>query len=178
MHARRFATFALASLASLACASRQPAGGGAGGAHALLRDASGKEVGTATLAPAGGSVKIDLKLKDLPPGAHAFHVHSVGRCDPPSFESAGPHFNPTNRQHGHQNPQGAHAGDLPNLEVRPDGTAQVSLLAPGLTLGEGQGSLFGKEGTALVVHASPDDGRTDPAGNAGARIACGVIERR
>jgi Cu-Zn family superoxide dismutase len=169
----------LAALAVLpACASRPGASGAGEGAQARLLDPSGKEVGTARFEPAAGGVKVDVKVTGVPPGTHGFHVHAVGKCEAPDFKSAGPHFNPAGKQHGHANPQGAHAGDLPNLEVKPDGTGQLSVVAQGLTLGEGQGSLFQPGGTALVLHADPDDGQTDPAGNAGARIACGVIERR
>jgi Cu-Zn family superoxide dismutase len=178
MHVARLAAV-VATLAVLpACASRVSAAGGDRAAQARLLDASGKEVGKATFEPAAGGVKVDLKVRDVPPGTHGFHVHAVGKCDAPEFKSAGPHFNPTGKQHGHANPQGAHAGDLPNVEVGQDGTGQVSVVAQGLTLGEGAGSLFGTDGTALVLHAAADDGRTDPAGNAGARIACGVIERK
>jgi superoxide dismutase, Cu-Zn family len=146
-------------------------------AHAHLADAQGKEIGQATLTPADGGVKIVVQASGLPPGKHGFHVHAIGKCEAPDFKSAGPHFNPGGKQHGHDNPQGAHAGDLPNLDVGQDGQGKATFIAKGVTLGEGPTSLFGKEGTALVVHADTDDGKTDPAGNAGARVACGVIER-
>jgi Cu-Zn family superoxide dismutase len=101
----------------------------------------------------------------------------VGKCDPPDFKSAGPHFNPDNKKHGSKNPDGPHAGDLPNFDVGPDGTAKVSVVAPNVTLGDGPNSLFHPEGTALVIHEKADDYMTDPAGNAGARIACGVVQK-
>jgi Cu-Zn family superoxide dismutase len=171
---------ALAALLLLpACASKPPTGsGGEPRAGARLRDAAGKEVGEATLVPAPGGVKIDLAVKGVKPGTHAFHVHAAGKCEAPDFKSAGPHFNPAGKQHGHANPQGAHAGDLPNVEVGADGSAKLTVVAGGVTLGEGAGSLFPPGGTSVVLHADPDDGKTDPAGNAGARIACGVVERR
>jgi Cu-Zn family superoxide dismutase len=108
---------------------------------------------------------------------HGFHVHAVGKCEGPEFKTAGGHFNPATKEHGLENPKGAHAGDMPNLAVGPDGNGKGEFLARGATLGDGAGSLFPEGGTALVLHAAPDDMKTDPAGNAGARIACGVIER-
>lgn len=146
-------------------------------ARAVLIDARRAQVGSATLTQADAGVKIALKISGLAPGVHAFHIHAVGQCDPPDFKSAGGHFNPHGKRHGLNNPEGAHAGDLPNIVVGPDGSAEVELMAPGLTLGEGEHSLFHPGGTALVIHANPDDDLTDPAGNAGERIACGVIVR-
>jgi Cu-Zn family superoxide dismutase len=147
-------------------------------ATAKLVNAAGVEVGTATLNPTvrGTAVQINITLSKLPPGTHALHVHNVGRCDPPDFTSAGPHFNPANKQHGTANPNGPHAGDLPNFEADAQGVAQVSLAVPDLTFADGPNSLFHPGGTALVIHANPDDNKTDPAGNAGPRIACGVIQ--
>ena len=146
-------------------------------AKADLLDAKGAPVGTAVFAEKAKGVEIDLTVSGLTPGLHGFHIHNVGRCEAPDFASAGPHFNPEGKQHGWDNPMGHHLGDLQNLEVRPDGTAHVRVLIPGVTLGEGANSLFHPGGTALVVHAKPDDGKTDPSGNSGARIACGVIIR-
>jgi Cu-Zn family superoxide dismutase len=116
-------------------------------------------------------------VNNLPPGKHGFHIHAVGKCDPPDFQSAGGHFNPFGKKHGLKNPEGPHAGDLPNLEVGPDGKGKLETTVGGLTLGkEGLATLFGSNGTAVVIHAGPDDEKTDPAGNSGARIACGVIK--
>jgi Cu-Zn family superoxide dismutase len=101
----------------------------------------------------------------------------VGKCEPPDFASAAGHFNPEGKKHGLLSPQGPHAGDLPNLPVAADGTGQLNYVARGVTLGSGSGSLFDADGTAVVIHAGPDDHKTDPAGNSGARIACGVIQK-
>jgi len=147
-------------------------------ATATLRDAQGKAVGTATLTPAEGGVKIAVTVSGVAPGFHGFHVHAVGRCEGPEFKSAGGHFNPGSKEHGLENPKGAHAGDMPNLSVGPDGTGKGEFLARGASLVAGPGSLFPDGGTAVVLHAAPDDMRSDPAGNAGARIACGVVESK
>jgi Cu-Zn family superoxide dismutase len=146
-------------------------------AAAELKDASGKTVGSATFSATGGGVKVEVKVGGLKPGAHGFHVHAVGRCDGPDFKSAGGHFNPGGKQHGLENPQGHHGGDLPNLQVGADGSGRATATLAGVTLGEGADSLFHEGGTALVIHADADDGKTDPAGNSGARIACGVVQR-
>ncbi len=164
--------------ASLAVLLAPLVAGAAGpAARATLKDAQGTDVGTATFEPVKGGVQIAVSVAGLPPGKHGFHLHAAGKCEPPDFKSAGPHLNPTGKQHGHKNPQGAHAGDLPNLTVGKDGKGKATYTAKGVTLGEGPASLLGPEGTALVVHADPDDEKTDPAGNAGARIACGVVEK-
>lgn len=147
-------------------------------ARAIVQNAEGKEVATATFKPGKGGVKVQIVASGLPPGKHGIHIHAAGKCEAPEFKTAGGHFNPAGKKHGLHSLEGAHAGDLPNLVVSKSGKAKVTFLARGATLGEGQGSLFSPEGTALVIHADPDDGKTDPAGNSGARIACGVIEKR
>ena len=143
-----------------------------------LQGAKGGPVGEAVLTETPRGVLVTATLHDLPPGDHAFHIHEHGKCVAP-FDSAGGHFNPKKTHHGFLNPQGAHAGDMPNVTIQSDGKAKVEVLAPGVTLAKGKaGSLFGGEGTSLVVHAAADDYSSDPAGNAGGRIACGVIESR
>ncbi|MDP8922298.1 MAG: superoxide dismutase family protein, partial [Chloroflexota bacterium] len=165
-----------ASSAASPAASPSPAAGqGASRATAELRDASGQVIGSATFTESAGGVQVSAQVRNLPPGVHGIHVHAVGRCDPPDFMSAGGHFNPTNQQHGLRNPQGPHAGDLPNLTVEANGTATYQASNTLLTLRSGASSPFDADGSALVIHADPDDEMTDPTGNSGGRIACGVI---
>ena len=144
-------------------------------AHADIVNAQGQKVGTATILPSSSGVRINVEVSQLPPGTHGIHIHTVGKCEGPAFTSAGAHFNPTSKKHGKDNPEGPHAGDLLNIEVATDGTGKTSLSDPNVTLGGGANSLFNETGTALVIHEKEDDYKTDPAGNSGARIACGVI---
>jgi Cu-Zn family superoxide dismutase len=143
-------------------------------AHAELRDEQGKKVGAATLEETPHGVLITLDLDGVPPGTHAFHIHEVGKCEP-GFKSAGGHFNPTDKKHGVLSTAGMHAGDLPNVNVPESGKLKVDVFATGVTLGKGDNSLFDADGSSLVIHAGPDDYKTDPAGDAGARLACGVV---
>jgi Cu-Zn family superoxide dismutase len=162
------AAAALLALAALPAAAQD--------AKATLKNAEGKEVGSAALTQTPAGVLIRLSVKGLPAGERAFHIHAVGKCEPP-FTSAGGHFNPGGKKHGMMAAEGHHAGDLPNLHVPASGDLVVEVLNPAVTLEKGKAnSLFGPEGTALVIHAGKDDYKTDPAGDAGGRIVCGLIE--
>jgi len=142
-----------------------------------LSDAKGKSIGTATLTADPGGVKITLAIKGLTAGDHAIHIHETAKCDGPDFKSAGGHFNPDHKKHGKNNPDGAHAGDIPNITVDAKGGSTATVIAPGITLEDGPHSVFTGGGTALVIHAKADDLKTDPAGAAGDRIACGLIAK-
>jgi Cu-Zn family superoxide dismutase len=146
-----------------------------------LKDGTGKDVGTAKISDGSGGkgVRIGLALKGLPAGDHALHFHTTAKCEGPAFTSAGGHFNPANSHHGINNPTSPkpHAGDMPNFTVKPNGTAKLTVENSAVTLGDGTNSVFANGGTALVIHAKPDDLMSDPSGNAGDRIACGTITK-
>lgn len=152
--------------------AQAPAGAAA---KATIKDVQGQTIGEATLRESAAGVLIKVDLRNVPAGAHAFHVHSTGACEAPAFVSAGPHFAPGATKHGLLAQGGPHAGDLPNLHVPADGKLSLEVLASGVTLAAGPRSLLDADGSALVLHAAADDYTTDPAGNAGGRIACGAI---
>lgn len=145
-------------------------------ATASLRDPAGKQVATAVLTVPRGVVTLRIEASGLPQGANGIHLHAVGRCDGPDFVSAGPHLNPHGRQHGRQNPAGTHLGDLPNLVIDASGRGELRVELPG-SRSENESALFDADGSAIVLHAKADDNVTDPSGNSGPRIACGVLTR-
>ena len=143
-----------------------------------LLGANGELRGTATLLQTLAGTKFRARIEGLPPGTYAIHLHSVGKCEGPKFTSAGPHFNPAMKQHGKDNPMGPHLGDLPNVVVGPGGTGTVDVTVAGLTLVGGAAPLLDSDGAAVVLHAGPDDYKTDPSGASGDRIACGAFAPR
>ena len=169
----------VAALGLTACAtgsgeSVAPVDSGPASATAQLRDAGGRVLAQATAEAAGDAVRVRIEASGLAQGAYGAHVHAVGRCDAPGFTTAGPHWNPTGQQHGKDNPQGMHKGDLPNLLVGTDGRGSFEYTIPGASL-SGRNAMLDGDGAAIVIHQSADDYRTDPSGNSGSRIACGVL---
>ncbi|MEG3164984.1 superoxide dismutase family protein [Sphingomonas sp. PB2P19] len=174
----RIATLAMMGAATLglsACETGKMETGApmAGGqtATAMLRTADGADVGRATASEVAGGIRFTLDAKAMPPGTHGAHIHMVGRCDAPDFTTAGGHWNPAGAKHGSMNPQGPHEGDLPNLIIGTDGRGTIGITIPGATMA----GLMDADGSSFVVHANPDDLMTDPSGNSGGRIACGVF---
>lgn len=157
-----------AAAALTACAAIEPTGG----APMPLVNASGQSIGTVRAWQTAGGVSFRISASGLPHGLHGLHVHAVGRCDPPDFKTAAAHWNPAGKQHGMNNPAGPHAGDLPNVEVAANGVLNATVTLAGASMA----NLLDADGAALVIHASPDDYKTDPSGNSGARIACAVIQ--
>lgn len=145
-------------------------------ATAILKDKDGKEVGKATLTDTPNGVLIRLDLTAAPAGDQAFHVHQTGKCEAPDFKSAGGHFNPDGTKHGLMNTEGPHAGDMPNLHIPADGKLSVEVLNTLVTL-DAERALLDEDGSAVMIHAGPDDYTSDPAGHAGDRIACGVVTK-
>jgi superoxide dismutase, Cu-Zn family len=163
-----FVASAIALLALTSAASAQ--------SKATLKNAEGKDVGSAQLSQTPHGVLVRLTLKGVPAGEHAFHIHQTGKCEPP-FTTAGGHFNPASKKHGIMASDGPHAGDMPNLHIPADGNLSIEVVNAAVTLDKDKpNSLFKPEGTALIIHAGKDDYKTDPTGDAGGRIACGVVE--
>lgn len=160
--------FASAMLPSLlGCATVEPSGG----APMPLVDSAGRTIGSVRAWQTAGGVSFHVSASGLPHGLHGIHVHSAGRCDPPDFASAGPHWNPASKKHGLNNPAGPHAGDLPNIEVAANGVLSATVTVPAATIAD----LVDADGSTLIVHANADDYVTDPSGNSGPRIACAII---
>ena len=167
----------MAVLALPACAQTQdgPASGPSpSSAAAEVRNAAGQVVATATARDQAG-LTVRVEAAGLRPGTYAVHLHAVGRCDAPDYTSAGPHWNPTSNQHGRLNPLGPHFGDLPNIEIGADGRGRIEFAVASGSVRRGAHPLLDGDGAALVIHANADDYRTDPTGNAGGRMACGVF---
>ena len=172
--------FATLLLATAGCAATTEGGGSDSGemrATASIRDPAGRVLANATLREQGGEIRVRVEAAGLPAGSYGTHVHTTGLCEGPAFASAGGHWNPTSRQHGTENPQGPHKGDLPNLSVDASGRGSVEYAIPGAALAGGSVGLLDADGAAVVVHARSDDYRTDPSGNSGDRIACGIVSR-
>jgi superoxide dismutase, Cu-Zn family len=170
---------AIVAACAVLCAGLVANAAGPKAAHAELKNAQGAKIGTAKFTSMANGVKVSVKVSQLTPGEHGIHVHTVGKCDAPAFTTAGGHFNPTGAHHGAKNSQEPHphVGDLENLTVGQNGKASATFTINGATLADGQNSLFHEGGTALVIHAKADDLMSDPSGNSGDRIACGVIEK-
>jgi Cu-Zn family superoxide dismutase len=172
---------AAAGMALAACAANEPAGevlavaAGPAAAAADIRDPSGMILARSTASQIGDSIRVRVEAMGMRAGAYGAHVHTTGRCDAPDFASAGPHWNPSGKQHGKNNPGGMHKGDLPNLAVGTDGRGSFEVTIPGALLAAGPNPLLDADGAAVVIHAAADDYRTDPSGNSGGRIACGAL---
>lgn len=161
------AACAPATQAGVEASAGAQVGGMQGGTQAVIRNSQGQPVGTVRMMPHGNGTHLMVSVSGMPAGAHGAHLHAAGRCDAPDFTTAGPHWNPTNRQHGTRNPNGPHLGDLPNLVVASNGTGTLEAMV--------NGSMADADGTSLVIHANADDMVTDPSGNSGGRIACAVV---
>ncbi len=168
---RTFTALTTAATLGLSLSACNTTGEPVGGPQFALVNSAGQSVGAVRMWETPGGVGFRIGAAGLPHGIHGIHVHSVGRCDPPRFDSSGPHFNPTGARHGFNNPAGPHRGDIPNVTVSANGVLQEAVSLPGASFA----SLLDADGAALVIHARADDYETDPSGNSGDRIACGVI---
>lgn len=166
---------ALAAVPLGACTMEGLGGSESPSARASLLDASGANKGSATLTQEAGGVRLRAEAMGLPAGTKGIHVHTTGTCTAPSFESAGPHWNPTSKQHGFDNPAGAHMGDLRSIEIGSDGRGRVDALLPNAQLTGGANPLMDSDGASVIIHAAADDYRTDPSGNSGGRVLCGTL---
>ena len=169
----RMTAVGAAALMAAGCASVDAGGAAAGGS---ISTAAGAPRGSVSITPATNGLNVAVEAQGMAPGTYGIHLHAVGRCEAPMFTTAGPHWNPTARQHGRNNPLGAHHGDLPNLVIGADGRGTLRYTVPGMLTGEA--GLLDADGGALIIHARPDDELTDPTGNSGDRIACAVISAR
>jgi Cu-Zn family superoxide dismutase len=177
----KFASMLIAlplTVAVSACATTSPDAASSNTAPlavAKLMAGDGSSRGTASVTEAADGLHVLVKGTGLTPGMHAVHVHMTGTCTAPDFASAGGHWNPTGRKHGMDNPAGAHMGDMPNMTVGSDGTGGIEYVIAGGMISGGTMPLLDADGAAVVIHAQADDNMSDPAGNAGGRIACGVL---
>jgi Cu-Zn family superoxide dismutase len=162
-------------LLAAGCAETATEAPGGPSATAVLRDALGNEKAQATVTQVGSDLRVRVSAAGMAPGTYGVHIHAVGRCEAPGYATAGPHWNPGGRQHGKDNPQGMHMGDLPNLVVGADGRGTLEYSVSGAGLREGSTILLDSNGAAVVIHTGPDDYTTDPSGNSGGRMACGVL---
>ncbi len=178
MHGARMALGLMSAIAMTAAApiAAAPAAPAAPGAKTTLVTADGKSVGQVTLTQAADGLLVKASITGMKPGSYGFHLHTVGKCDKPEFTTAGGHWNPTEHKHGKDNPAGPHMGDLMNVEVAASGMATFEQKIPGAMLQGGDHPLLDADGAAVVLHAGPDDYKTDPSGNSGPRIACGVLD--
>ena len=166
------AALALAACTDTMADTTAATSGATPAAEARLLDASGRDMGFVRLTPSSAGMDGQIEASGLTPGEHGMHIHTAGRCDAPEFQTAGGHLNPSGSQHGLMNPAGPHQGDLPQLSVGPDGKGVMSF-SVSTTLA----ALFDADGASFIVHAGPDDQKTDPSGNSGARVLCGVLSQ-